>query len=171
MTTQTADTNPTTTVIQCFPTAQGAAEAIKSLRAAGFSTDAIGVLARNVGEAEAVAKATETKPIEDVHRGTVTGRLIGGGGGTLIGLGTAVLPGVGPLIGLTTMVVTGLLGASSLGMAGGFLGALAATGVPQYQAQQFREPFMKGDVLVVVDAGDRAQEAEQILDQGRQSNG
>jgi hypothetical protein len=158
-------------VIQCFPTAQGATAAITALRAAGFSADAIGVLARNVGEEEAVAQVTETKPIEDVHRGTLTGRLIGGGGGALIGLATAVLPGVGPLIGVTTMVVTGLLGAGSLGMAGGFLGALIATGVPEYQAQQFREPFMKGDILVVVDAGDRAHEAEQILDQGGKSNG
>jgi hypothetical protein len=159
----------TTTVIQCFPTAQGASEAISALRAAGFSADAIGVLARNVGEAEAIAQGTGTKPIEEVHGGTVTGRLIGGGGGALLGLAAAALPGAGPLIGVTTMVVTGVLGAGSTGIAGGFLGALAATGLPEYQARQFREPFMRGDVLVVVDAGDRAHEAEQILDQGGKS--
>jgi hypothetical protein len=152
-----------TIVVQCFINTDDATHAITALRDAGFGADAIGVLARNVGAAETIAQATQTTAIEDVHRGTLTGRLIGGGGGALVGLATAALPGVGPLIGVTAMAVTGLIGASTLGVASGFLGALIATGVPEDEARQFREPFMRGEILVVVDAGDQGPEAERIL--------
>ena len=164
MMTDTADGVPSSTVVWSFPTAQDASRAIGALRAAGFGADAIGVLARNVGTEHDVAQATQARPIEAVQTGSVTGRLLGGGGGLMVGLAAAVLPGIGPLAGVAAMVVTGLLGVGAGGVAGGLLGALGAVGVPEHEARRFRERFMQGDVLVVVDAGNRQPEAERILE-------
>jgi hypothetical protein len=170
MITEVPDDTSSTSVVWTFASAQSATRAIEALRAAGFSADAIGVLARNVGEEHEVAQATQARPIEAGHAGSVTGRLLGGGGGLVIGVVAAVLPGVGPLVGVATMVVTGLLGAGAGGVAGGLLGALGAVGVPEHDARRLRERFMHGDVLVVVDAGDRRVEAELILEKEGRKN-
>jgi hypothetical protein len=171
MNTDTPDDGPSGTVVRCFADARGATRAIDALRAAGFRAEAIGVLARKVGEESEIARATQTRPIEAAQAGTVTGRLLGGGGGMMIGLTAAVLPGIGPLVGVATMVVTGLLGAGAGGVAGALLGALGAVGVPRHDARRFRECFMHGEVLVVVDAGDRQVEAERILEEEGGKNG
>jgi len=163
MLTHTPDGSPATTVVDSFSSAEEATRAITDLRGAGFSADAIAVLARNVGEEKEIARATQAHPVENVHIGTLTGRLVGGGGGMMIGLAAAVLPGIGPLAGVVTMVVTGLLGAGAGGVAGGLLGALGEVGVPEHEAHRLRARFLHGEILVVVDAGDRAHEAERIL--------
>lgn len=167
----TADGVKSTTVVRCFAAARGAVQAIEALRAAGFGTDAIGVLARNIGEEKEIARATQTRPIESVHVGSVTGRLIGGSGGMLIGLTMAVMPGIGPVAGIATMVVTGLLGAGAGDITGGYAGALNAVGVPEPEAERLRHRFMHGDVLIVVDAGDRQVEAARILEEEGRKNG
>ena len=48
-----------------------------------------------------------------MHKGTVTGRLAGGGGGLIVGVAAAVLPGIGPLAVVVTIVATSLLGAGA----------------------------------------------------------
>lgn len=166
MMTHDSEGQQTTIVIQSYATEQDAERAIAALRDAGFGTDAIGILARRRGEEDEVAQVSGGVPIGAAHAGTVTGRLLGGEAGLIAGLALAALPGIGWAIGTGLLVVTTLAGVAAGGAAGDIVGALARVGIPDHAARRYAERFEAGDIIVVVDAGDRREDAERILGRG-----
>lgn len=166
MMTHDSEGQETGTVIQIYATEQDAERAIAALRAAGFGADAIGILARRRGEADEVAQASGGVPIGAAHAGTVTGRLLGGEAGLIAGLALSVLPGVGWAVSTGLLVVTTLAGVAAGGALGDIVGALARVGVPDHAARRYAERFEAGDIIVVVEAGDRSADAERILGRG-----
>ena len=135
--------------------------AVAALQQTGFRHDDIGFLAHDAagkplptGDAEA-SRASE---------GAVTGLVAGAGAGGLWALGIAagLLPAIGPVIAggfLASVVASAAAGAA----AGGVLGALIGLGVPDDEAQYYDEAFRSGRHLVTVRAGQRFDEAAEIL--------
>lgn len=166
MMTHDSDGQETGTVIQSYTTEQDAERAITALRAAGFDTDAIGILARRRGEEDVVAHASGGTPIGAAHAGTVTGRLLGAEAGQIAGLGLALVTPVGWAVGLGLLIVTTLAGLAAGGVVGDIVGALGRVGIADHEARRYAERFEAGDVIVVVDAGDRSADAARILGHG-----
>ena len=166
MMTHDSEGQDTTTVIQSYATEQDAERAIAALRAAGVGADAIGILSRRRSEEDVVAQTSGATPIGAAHTGTVTGRLLGGEAGLIAGLALSVLPGVGWAVGAGLLVVTTLAGMAAGSAVGDIVGALARVGIPDHAARRYAERFEAGDIIVVVDAGDRREDAERILGRG-----
>ena len=95
---------------------------------------------------------------EEEATGAFTGGVVGGVLGAAVAL---LIPVLGPAFagGILVTVFSAALGA----MAGGFLGAFAAIGVPEEQAQHYEEEFKAGRTIVTVKTEDRQQDALDIL--------
>jgi hypothetical protein len=52
------------------------------------------------------------------------------------------------------------------GAVGNIVGALARVAIPDHAARRYAERFEAGDIIVVVAAGDRCEDAERILGRG-----
>jgi hypothetical protein len=150
-------------VIQNYATEDNAAHAIRALEARGIGPEQIAVLARHSAQGDRIARETGAAPLKVVHDGRVAGSLLGGSAGVLVGFLAMVLPGMGVALGTATLVVTTLVGAGAGTVGGALLGAFGAIGVPEHKARRYAERFAAGDVIVVVDAGDRWREAEDVL--------
>jgi hypothetical protein len=73
-----------------------------------------------------------------------------------------VIPGVGPLLAMG--VLASVLGFGAAGVAtGGILGAMVGLGVSEGEARVYEKEFNAGRAIVTVQAGQRAQEACDIL--------
>jgi hypothetical protein len=146
------------TVVGLFRSRRRADEAIRDLRASGFSDDRIG-LAMQDDRAEATEGDTGAPAAEGAAKGAVSGGVVGG----LIGLlGSLLVPGLGPIVvgGVLASTLTGVgIGAA----AGGLIGALMGIGVPEEDARHFDLGLRSGGALVTVDAGARTGEALAIL--------
>lgn len=144
--------------------------AIDQLRDAKFADKKIGVLTHDKdGD-------PEVKSFKDMHgskigTGAAVGAAAGAGGGALWALGIAAgfLPAIGPVIagGILAAVAAS---AASGAAAGVVVGALTGLGISDDEAAFYDEAFRKGSSVVVVQSGDRAGEAYQILSQNHSKN-
>ncbi|MBX9579602.1 MAG: YsnF/AvaK domain-containing protein [Gemmataceae bacterium] len=147
------------TVIGVFATRSEAEAALRDLRAAGFTDDQLGLVARNAS-GQMVDEAGETYADE----GAVAGVVAGAGVGALVGLGVlaGVIPVIGPAIagGTLGVILTNAAGgAAALGIAG----ALIGWGIPEEDAKYYEAEVKAGRFLVTVEAADRKDEAWAIL--------
>jgi hypothetical protein len=153
------------TVVALFSTCSEAEDAIRDLKAAGFTNNQIGVATqeqprrRDDEELGKIVEETTTGMTEGASVGAITGGIIGG----LVGLISSLLvPGLGPVL------VGGVLASTLMGMGlgaatGGLIGALVGMGVPEEDARYFDAGFREGGTLVTVDAGNSTPEAVEIL--------
>lgn len=105
---------------------------------------------------EVVTEGRHTR--EEEATGAFTGGVVGGVLGAAVAL---LIPVLGPAFagGILVTVFSAALGA----MAGGFLGAFAAIGVPEEQARHYEEEFRAGRTIVTVKTEDRQQDALDIF--------
>ncbi len=111
---------------------------------------------------ETVETSAQTQEGRHVREEEATGAFTGGVVGGVLGAAVALLiPVLGPAFagGILVTVFSAALGA----MAGGFLGAFAAIGVPEEQARHYEEEFKSGRTIVTVKTEDRQQDALDIL--------
>jgi len=73
-----------------------------------------------------------------------------------------LIPGIGPVV-AGGILATALGGAAIGAAAGGLLGALTDMGVPEEDARYYDNEFQSGRTIVTVQAGNRSQEAWDIL--------
>ena len=151
-------------VARTFADPADAEAAIRALRDAGFSPDAISVAARDEHRARAVADDTGADVAEGAGIGAATGGVLGALGGLLVGATALTIPGVGILVAGPLAAILGGAGAGAV--TGGLAGALAAAGVSDDEAARYQERVEAGEILVAVAAGDREPEARQILETG-----
>jgi len=185
-------TTERTIAVGVFTERNLAEHAIERLHQAGFTNDQIGFVSRE-GDTEerapiipvepAIGAAPTagapigvapvyTSPDEDVTptaenktEVTTTGVVSGGVVGGILGAAAALLiPGFGPAI--AGGILTAVLGGAAIGaVAGGLIGALTNMGVPEEEARFYQDELQAGRTLVTVQAGNRYDEALEILRQ------
>jgi len=162
-----AATDVLTTVVGSFANRTDAQDAVRALRAAGFSDDAIGVVGKRM-EYHGEATSHSGLPNDPTHsrweEGTGVGAAAGAVTGTGLGLAVAagLIPGVGPVI--AGGMLMGLLASAGAGATvGTIVGGLIGLGVPEDEVDYYADEVSSGRVLVSVDAGDRRAEAVDIL--------
>ena len=158
------DTRPDGVVVQSFAHEADAEAALRALREAGFSPDAVSVMARDAGRAREVADDTGADTATGAGIGAATGAGLGALGGLLVGATAVGIPGLGILVAGPLAAVLG--GAGIGGVTGGLAGALAALGVSDDDAKRYEERVEAGEILIAVAAGDREREAREILHGG-----
>ncbi len=155
----TARSDSPRTVVGLFTERRHAEQAIRDLKAAGFTDEQIGVAMKNREEQEQLEQDTGSQAAEGAAKGAVSGGIVGG----LIGLlGSLLIPGVGPIV-VGGVLASTLTGAGIGAAAGGLIGALMGLGVPEEDARHFDRGIREGGILVTVNAGTRVGEAVSIL--------
>lgn len=143
----------TRTLVGVFADANSAATAINDLKVAGFTPDSISVISKDRRE---VIENTDLDGDDNrAAEGTLAGSLGGGTLGAVLGWllagGTALIPGVGPIVAAGVFGAT-LTGALVGGALGGISGALAGVGVPEDEAGEYETHFREGRTVVAVSA-------------------
>lgn len=150
-----------TTVVGVFHDRSDADRAVDELRKAGFRNDQIGVVAKHDDANETATTAEEGS---QAGTGALAGIVAGAGIGGLVGLGivAGMIPVLGPVIAggtLATILANAAGGAAIAGVTGALIGA----GVPEAEADYYKEEFESGRTLVTVHCDGRTNEATQIL--------
>ena len=139
---------------------------LEQLRSGGFrSTDVSVLMPENLGTKD-FAHQKDTKAPEGTTTGVVSGAVIGGALGWLVGIGALAIPGLGPFI--AAGPIMGLLaGAGAGGAVGGIAGALIGMGIPEYEAKRYEGRIKSGGILLSVhcDNSDWTKRAKKILEQ------
>ena len=148
-------------LIGVFSTRADAQSAIRELTESGFGAENIGFASREQTKEEANVEVGEIQEMEgDASTGAVTGVAGGGVIGGVLGAGAAFLiPGIGPV------VAAGILaaGVAAGAFAGGLYGPFMKMGATEEEAKYYDEQFQSGASIVTVHAGDRRQDAIDIL--------
>ena len=148
-------------IIAAFDDRNEADLAVDELEQAGFSDEQIGYAIRGDEAVRGgmITDAIGTKDREGAVKGITIGTAVGG----MIGAAAALtLPGVGPV--LASGILWTALGYAGAGAAiGGIVGALSGLGASEEDAVYFQRLFESGKAIVLVNAGNRRDEARQIL--------
>ena len=142
------------TVVGIFDNYSFAENAARQIKDRGLRTDDISIVARqddSGGVNDKSAKmVNDTGPRNDnISDGVVTGSVLGGLAGLLIGAGSMVVPGLGivaaagPITGLLTGAVTG-----------GIVGGLVDLGIPENRSRQYESDIKAGKILFSMKADD-----------------
>lgn len=139
--------------------------ALQELYAEGFPMSQVSVISRETDKPIPVSRKAQ----DSTNMGAIAGGTVGGTLGLLVGLGTAaaIIPGVGPVVllgaaatALATTLTTGVIGAT----AGGLIGALMNYGVPERQANYYRDRIEAGEFFLIIEATEAdIRQAEAIL--------
>lgn len=138
-------------IVGVFYTEHEASQAIEDLKAHGFLTEDISVIARNRRDTEALTEETGTKAPEGLASGAATGGILGGVTGLLAGIGALAIPGIGPIIAAGPIAAT-LTGVAVGAGTGGLVGGLIGLGIPEDEAASYDNYVDEGRILVMVDA-------------------
>lgn len=157
----------TETVSRLYDDYDRAAQAVRDLEAAGFSSDNISLLAANTEGVRSTGEET-SEAAGGAETGAGIGGAIGAGAGLLAGIGLLAVPGLGPVVAagwLASTLVGGVAGAAAGAVTGGLVGALTEAGLDRDEANVYAEGIRRGGTLVSVRVADgRVGEAERILD-------
>ncbi|MEC4807181.1 MAG: DUF1269 domain-containing protein [Jaaginema sp. PMC 1079.18] len=143
--------------------------AIRALKNANYDMNRVSLIARNADEVRGAEEITEkhgNEAKEGAGIGAVTGTVLGGLGGLLIGLGALAIPGIGPVIvaGELATLATTAAGAGIGAVAGGLVGALAGMGIPEEKAKIYDKRVKAGHYLLMVSGSDeQVRHADRIM--------
>ncbi len=165
-------------VLGVFRGHRAADTAVDELQAAGYDAKDISIIMKSPEDGERVAGHDDVVMskgvVKKTKQGAITGGVIGGLAGILIGITATVMPGlgglllVGPLasiIGLTGPWATTVTGALTGAAAGGLIGFLMGLGIPRETSEKYEQSIKEGGVLVAVPIKKGADnKAEHILD-------
>src|SRR5207253_508502 len=110
------------------------------------------------------AHVKHTKAPEGAVAGALLGAVLGGVLGWLIGIGLIAIPNNGPFI-AAGPIMTMLSGIAIFGFAGGLLGAMAGSGIPEYEAKRYKGRVRGARILLSVHCDDPnfVKRAEDVL--------
>lgn len=148
------------TVSRVYDSYGQAREAVRALEAAGVPSSEVSLIAnKHVSAAHA-----DVNEISDTAKGAAIGGAIGAGAGLMAGLGLLAIPGLGPVVAAGWFASTAAL-AGAGAAAGGIVGALVDSGVPEEHAHVYSESVRRGGTLVAVRVADQdAARTQEILD-------
>jgi uncharacterized membrane protein len=137
------------TVVAIFDNYNYAENAAKQIKDRGLRTDDISIVARQgEGNNEDTTRTTATMGTrgtaknDNISDGVVTGGVLGGLAGLLIGAGSMVIPGLG--IVAAAGPITGLLSGA---VTGGIVGGLVDLGIPENRSKQYETDIKAGKIL------------------------
>jgi hypothetical protein len=155
----TTGTSTSRTVVGIFHDRADAESAIGDLKLAGFSNEQIGVAMRDRDTQKELTEELGPGAAEGAATGAISGGIVGG----LLGLlGSLLIPGVGPIV-AGGVLASALVGAGAGAATGGIIGALVGMGISEEEATHFDTLFREGGILVTVNAGNRTDQALNIL--------
>jgi hypothetical protein len=152
--TQTNENNQSDYIlVGTFDDMKRAEQVVYDLKGAGFSPDAVSVAAKDMSSLNELKNGEGMEAADGAVGGAIGGGAFGAALGWLLAGGTALVPGIGPIVaaGIFTATVGGALIGGTLG---GVTGALVASGLPEEQAREYEENLKSGRVLVVVKTPD-----------------
>lgn len=143
------------TIVGIFDSYNQAEGAARQIKEKGLRTDDISIVAKGGEEKAGGTSATmgttgrtatmgkESRAQNDnISDGVVTGGILGGLAGLLIGAGSMVIPGLG--IVAAAGPITGLLSGA---VTGGVVGGLVDLGIPENRSKQYESEIKSGRVL------------------------
>lgn len=144
-----------TTTVGVFQTRAAAERAVADLRAAGYTDDQIGVLAKNAEGKTVRTDGSGAADSTNAAEGAAVGAAAGAGALALGSLAVSfgVIPVIGPILAvgpLAAALISGAAGAA----AGGITGALIGWGIPEEDAKYYESEVTAGRYIVTV-TGDR----------------
>lgn len=153
-----------TTIFGIYPYYSSVEHAVQALREAGFRNTNISVVfPENAGSMNFARELCEKAP-EDVVGDGITGVVVGGPLGWLVGVGALAIPGLGPVI-AAGPIMAALAGMGLGGTVGGITGALIGMAIPESIAQRYEGRVRDGGILASVHCDDPvyARRAKKIL--------
>lgn len=153
------------TVVGVFDNPTDAEEAINGLKVAGFTPDSISVVAKDRAVQRDLTEASGNEAGQGALVGSLGGGTLGAALGWLLAGGTALIPGVGPIIAAGVFGAT-VGGALIGGTLGGITGALAGAGIPEDESAEYGEHVKSGNSLVTAYAanGELLEAATDVFD-------
>jgi len=128
------------TVVGVFDRVDYAEKAAREIREQGLRTDDISILVKNEDQAGGDNKKGMVN--DNISNGTVTGGIIGGLAGLLIGAGLVAIPGLGIIA--AAGPIAGLIGGAATG---GIVGGLVDLGIPEEESKKYESDVREGKVV------------------------
>lgn len=153
-----------TAVFGMYRDQEAVSSAVEVLKYVGFRRADIAILCpENTGSTD-LAHVKHTKAPEGAVAGSLLGAVIGGVVGWLIGTGLIAIPNNGFIL-AAGPIMTILSGIAIFGVAGGIIGAMAGSGIPEYEAKRYKGRVRGGRILLSVHCDDPAfvKRAEDVL--------
>jgi hypothetical protein len=131
-------------------------DTLKALKRSAFDMNRVSLIARHIDDVEGAREVTEehgNEAKEGAAAGAVTGTILGGLGGFLVGVGLLAIPGIGPILaaGAEINALASTLAGAGIGAAsGGIIGALVGMGIPEERAKVYNQRVKAGDYLLMV---------------------
>lgn len=164
------------TIVGLFDTVSSAQNVVQDLLDNGFRRDQISLVAQNDQTTMTDSDELHEQEVASDSAGTgaVSGTVLGGALGLLVGTGLLVIPGIGPVLAAGPLVaaigtISAAVGATALGAGvgaatGGLAGGLMGAGVPDDDANTYAEGVRRGGTLITVQADEAmADTAAQIM--------
>jgi hypothetical protein len=155
------------TIVGSFDDSRAAHRAAQALIDDGFMQQDISVVASNIlGDYTPDGRPLFfNDPPEETaaETGAFAGGVLGGAAGLTASLVGLAIPGLGPIVAVGPLIAM-LTGAGAGAVAGGLIGALTHSGVPEEHASYYAESVRRGGALVMIRADEsRAERAVEIL--------
>jgi uncharacterized membrane protein len=134
------------TVVAIFDNQSHAENAARQIKDQGLRTDDISIVAkqdddRGTGTTAEMRTGAGARN-DNISDGVVTGGVLGGLAGLLIGAGSMVIPGLGIIA--AAGPITGLIGGA---VTGGIVGGLVDLGIPEQRSRQYEADIRAGKIL------------------------
>lgn len=154
-----------TTILGIYPYYSSVEHAVQALKEAGFRNANISVVfPKNAGSMNFARELTE-KPPEGVVGGGITGAVVDGTLGWLVGVRALAIPGLGPVI-AAGPIMAALAGVGLVGTSGGMSGALMGMEIPEDVAHRYQDRVRDGGILASVYCDDSiwTERAQEIME-------
>lgn len=139
------------TIVAVFNDQDNAQRAAEEIKEQGLRIDDISIVAKQVDEEskESITMQQDTgegnsmeMKNDNISDGVITGGILGGAAGLLIGAGSMVIPGLGIIA--AAGPITGLLSGA---VTGGIVGSLIDLGIPENKSKEYETNIKEGKIL------------------------
>lgn len=147
-------------VVATFENNEDAQRAARNVREEGLRTDDISIVTKTEENDRSMnggmqtnanlamtEQGVEQRRTDDVSDGILTGGVLGGIAGILLGAGTILIPGLGLIA--AAGPITGILSGA---VTGGIVGGLVDLGIPEEHSKVYEEEVRRGKVLFTMNA-------------------
>ncbi|MGE5327950.1 MAG: hypothetical protein ACM3KR_00375 [Deltaproteobacteria bacterium] len=133
------------TIVGVFEYHKDAEKAARKVKEEGLKTSDISIITRQGSDNDYNDNTTGqdyTMKNDNISDGVVTGGVLGGLAGLLIGAGTMVIPGIGIIA--AAGPITGLISGA---ITGGIVGGLVDLGIPEDESREYENDVKEGKVV------------------------